>query len=237
MKVHFKMKHSVPSTGTIKLAFSTDWATTSVSYCVATGLTPITSVTAVTCTIAANECTLTNFVGFDPVDLTLGISIDIYRLLPPTLTSVDSELRNFISTLITTDGTDTIDEWSQSTEDDITIMETEESGVSTFSSIRSYPQIENFSDVDLYLNFTLPHTIPDNGKIIIASPLSWKLNAGNNFERCWMSLMYKSCDLNNQFLEVVLGEDYEGISVLEIYLDAAVDNPSTTTTTTDGFTV
>ena len=109
--------------------------------------------------------------------------------------------------------------------------------MSAFSQIQSYPQIVNYSNVDLYLSFALPHAVPEHGKVSIESPLTWKLNAGNNFNRCWLSLKYKTCEVDNDILEIVLGEEYEAGSDIQVYLDSAVDNPLTTATTDAGFMI
>jgi hypothetical protein len=192
MKAKFYTQHGVPQGGNIALTLQSDWAATTSTACTISGLTNESTANVVKCTRTGLVFTITQFSDFSG-DATVTFEYTITKLLPPLNTGATTN-KELISTLTTSDGTNTIDTYTNTAADDISVTIAAADGVSTIQTIATYPPNSGLINVDLYLQFSLTSTIPVGGIITLSLPFEINLSDGHINNICWLnSVKYSEC--------------------------------------------
>jgi hypothetical protein len=239
--VSFTLAHIIPLGGVINMTFNSGWVAgysatgTTCSGCTTTGLTAATGST-LTCALSGNGVTVSGFAELAAGSAT--VTITVFGLLGPTSVTGTGTATNFVQSLTSSMslGGAVIDTMpAANTGSAVTITASSTAGVTTWTTKKTYPSTAGTTYVDLYLKFSLPHALPACGSIAITSPLVFK-SSGDIKNSCFFSpLQYGSCSISGTVLTLYLNQAYTANSVLELYLDSMVDNPTSTTTTSGGF--
>ena len=232
--VSFTLQHEIPTGGTIVMTFdNSNWnnPATLCTGCSVTGLTAATTGGLVTCSLSSGTVTISTFAPITTSSST--VTITVFGLLAPI--SVTSTALNFVTALTTYTGSAIIDQASSVTGSAVSVTAGSPTGLTTWTTKKTYPSTAGATLVDMYLKFSMPHALPACGSIAISSPLTLK-QSGDVKNACFFSpLQYSSCNTSGSVITLILAQAYTANSVLELYLDAMVDNPTTTASTSTGF--
>jgi hypothetical protein len=237
--VVFTVPHLIPAGGYIVATVDSNWGVAYPAACSVSGLTNQSTTITVIATLSSNTCTLTNFAE---VSANSSITLTFTGLLPPTYTSntsntsqpfLSSIVSSFFINIITTYQID-----STSTAVVLTIAAANSTGRSSFVTKTTYPQNAMATDVDLYLKFSLANSVPMGGVMELTSPLTFKISSINTKNQVWLTpLKYSAVSFSSNTLSITLAEDYTAGTILELYIEKAVDNPTSAITTSTGFTL
>jgi hypothetical protein len=236
--VVFNVAHLIPAGGNIVATVDSGWGVASPAACSVSGLSNQSTTLTVTATLSSTTCTVTNF---SEVSANSSITLTFTGLLPPTYTSSTSNTsQTFLSSIVTNfiiSGT-TYQIDTTSTAVVLTIAAAISTGRSSFVTKKTYPQNAMTTDLDLYLKFALANSVPKAGVLELTSPLTFKISSSNTKNQVWLSpLKYSAVSFSSSTLSITLAEDYTADTILELFIDKAVDNPTSTTTTSTGFTL
>ena len=234
--VSFTLQHGVPLGGSIALTMASDWDVTVFTNCSASGLQPAPGGT-MRCLMAARRATVTGFADFSSSPGS-SIVVSFSGLLAPVSASGASSTA-FLTALTSSTDSSISDSATVLTGSGVTVTASSSIGRSTWQKKTTIPQTAGAKDVDLYLRFLLPHAIPRYGIILLSSPLAFKLTSTIN-NKCFFSpVQYSDCSMggtNGASVQITLDQDVPAGTVFELYLDSAVDNPTSTSSTSTGFT-
>jgi hypothetical protein len=234
--VVFTVANLIPAGGNIVATVHSNWGVASPAACSVSGLSNQSTTLAVTATLSSNTCTVTNFAE---VAASSSITLTFTGLLPPTSSTSNTSqtfLTSIVSNFIISSTAYQID--TTSTAVVLTIAAASASRRSSFVTKTTYPMNASTTDLDLYLKFSLANSVPKAGVLELTSPLTFKISSTNTKNQVWLSpLKYSSVSFSNSTLSITLAEDYTAETLLELFIDKAVDNPTSTTTTSTGFTL
>lgn len=232
--VSFTLSHGIPAEGTISMSFDVGWGNPGTcSLCVAGGLKPVTG-SNVPCALTGNSVVVSGFLPF--ATPSTSITIEVRGLLSPQQVTLSP--LPFVTALSSQTSTGAvIDSATIFSGTAVTVAAGSNPGTTTWTAKQTFPSVAGTTNVDLYLKFSFAHALPSCGLITLTSPLAFK-QSGNLRNSCFLSpLQYSSCILSGSQLSIVLGQDYVVSAMLELYLDAMVDNPSSVSPTSLGFSV
>jgi hypothetical protein len=236
--VRFTVPHLIPAGGNIIATVHSGWGVASPASCSVSGLSNQSTTLTVTATLSSTTCTVINFAE---VSANSSITLTFTGLLPPTYTSSTSNtpqtfLSSIVSNFIISGTTYLID--TTSTAVVVTIAAPTAPGRSSFVTKTTYPMNASTTDLDLYLKFSLANSVPRGGVLELTSPLTFKISSTNTMNQVWLSpLKYSAVSFSSSTLSITLAEDYTADTMLELFIDKAVDNPTSTTATSTGFTL
>jgi hypothetical protein len=228
--VVFSVPHLIPAGGNIVATVDSSWGVASPAACAVTGLTNQSSTLSVTATLSSSTCTVTQFAE---VSANSSITLTFTGLLPPTSTGLINFLSSIVTNFIIVTTPYQIDSSAAVT---VTVTASNSTGRSSFVTLTTYPQTALAKDVDLYLKFSLSNSVPKGGVLELSSPLTFKIST-NPMDQVWLAPLKYSAVSYSSSLSITLAEDYAAGTTLELFIDKAVDNPSSTTTTSTGFTL
>jgi hypothetical protein len=236
--VVFTVPHLIPAGGNIVATIDENWGVAYPAACSVSGLSNQGTYLIVTAILSSSTCTVTNFAE---VSANSSISLTFTGLLPPTYTSSTSNTsQTFLSSIVTnfiiSSTTYQID--TTSTAVVLTIAAANSTGRSSFVTKKTYPHNAMTTDVDLYLKFSLANSVPKGGLLELTSPLTFKISTNNTSNQVWLTpLKYSGVYFSSNTLNIFFAEEYTAGTMLELFIENAVDNPTSTTTTSTGFTL
>jgi hypothetical protein len=235
--VVFAASHLIPAGGKIVVTINTGWSITTAGALTVTGLTNLSTAAPVNISRGLTDFTITSFAE---VAASTSISLSFTGLLPPTYTaSTTLTTQEFISsiyTYATIAGSDYAIDYSSPVT--LSISAGNATGRSTFVTKTTYPQTTSVTDADLYLKFTLANSVPKGGVLKLTAPLTFKISAANAKNQVWVSpLKVSEIYYGSSTVSLTLAEDYTSGTSLEVFIDKAVDNPTTTSSTSTGFSL
>jgi len=215
--VSFTLEHGIPQGGYLRLTFSTSWEATECSTCSVRGLSG-----SYICTISSYTVNVAGFGDFAALR-NVAVSIEISGLLAPISTTTGQYA--FIQVLQSSTGSADIDLLASTADFLITVSAGTPPGTATWLAALTLPPTSGATNVDLSLQFTLPHTVPRCGLLAITSPTPLKLSGPLTDSCSLRPTQYQSCWVDGGKLWLKLAQDYQPNTVLEVYLDSALDNP------------
>lgn len=189
----------------------------------------VTGLTDAVISVTGQVITITDFAS-----LTSGtiVVVSIANVIAPATTSdnvIFSSIYVFTSTgnkMVEYDGTVTC-----------TLTGASSTGISYFSQVEIIPNGVGLTASVLKLGFSLGHSLPRTGVININSATGvWK-KTGTVSSDCWSSLEFSSCEIVDNVLIITTTEDYTAGDTISLILDSLFASPSTSGSTTGGFTV
>lgn len=177
-----------------------------------------------------------NIKGFNEIKSLTAVTITVDNLTPPE-TVGSSGIVDQISSFLNSDMDVIIEQWTDTNQDYCTVVQGSSSQGSKIYEVSVFPNAAGAKGVYLYLDFSLPHSIPATGILYISSAVGSYSGVGDQSENCWSTLQYSECKINEEFLMIVLAEKYVGGNEIQILLDAAFDLPDKAGLTNDGFAV
>jgi hypothetical protein len=235
--VRFVVPHLIPAGGNIVATVDSNWGVASPAACSVSGLINQSPYLVVIATLSSSTCTVTQFAE---VAANSPITLTFTAMVPPVYTSSISGTATFLTNIVTnfiiSSTSYPID--STSSAITVTLLQANIPGRSSFVTKTTYPQNAMTTDVDLYLKFSLANSVPKAGVLELTSPLTFKLSTNNTKNQVWLfPLKYSAVSFSSSPLSITLAEDYTAGTTLELFIDKAVDNPTSTTTTSTGFSL
>ncbi|OMJ82676.1 hypothetical protein SteCoe_16546 [Stentor coeruleus] len=219
------MPINIPSSSII--VFTLNWDLSVLSTFSISGITD--------CDLTKNDNIITIVLNSDLTSSSI-ITFTAYNLLPPITTSDDYQ---FTSIKIFTDNslTKTIVSYSGLSDKNCQVSGASSKGLSYFTTVNVLPNGIGLVGTYLYLEFSLTHSLPKKSIISINSASGSWTSLGDIKESCWFTLDYSHCQASVSSIDIVLAEEYIEYSKLTIVIDNAFTLPSTSGSTSKGFTV
>lgn len=239
--VTFTNKNPIPQGGIIVIKMNEKWTYISQELngrCVFSGLTDKSDSEPVQCSYSDLKWTISNFSALSALK---PITVIFYNLIPPIYEGSSklrfvSEIASYKESTLTTQ-IDYTSPYNTANEVSVT-SNTATVGSSNIYVKQTIPMNAGLSKVvDLYLKFSFQYSIPKGGYFqLTLTGLAWAYSDTDIHKKCWMNgVKYAACEYSSSKVKITLGEDYELGNSLELYLDDAFINPSTTTTINDAF--
>jgi len=233
--VSFSTTHLIPKNGSVVMTIDfSNWGHPGLgplcTGCTVTGFTA-SSTNSLLCDLTSTAATVS---GFAEVSAATTLTIKVFGILAPS-TSSTTAIPFTTSIVSKTVAGLTIDSVTGPLLSGVTVTAGSSQGSPTWIARTTYPNTVGLTYVDLYLKFSMPHALPACGVIAITSPLQIKQSADVKNSCFFSPLLYSACTVNGSTISLSLAQNYAAGTALELYLDAMVDNPTTTAATTTGF--
>lgn len=211
----FVNTHKIPNGGQITFALASGWAITTIS----TLLITVNSID-ITSALTVSLGTTGSLNGLPEIIAASSIKIFIYNAMPPSNAATDPVTKatfSSISTYATSETTEKIDSWTDSTANAIQFTTSEVQGNTTVIEVDTFP---NSTSISAFFRvvFSAQHNLPTGGTITITSPIGTFLNSGDVSKTCYFSLNYTTCTVSGS-LVITIAEDYIANTEATLLLD------------------
>lgn len=213
----------IPSSSVI--IFTLNWVSSSLSTFSISGLS--------TYDLTYSDPTITILLKSDLTSNSI-ITFSAFNLRPPTLTGDDYQ---FSSIKIYTEISLTKTIVSYAGLDNCQVSGASSTGISYFTTVNILPNGVGLVGDYLYLEFSLTHSLPITSIISINSASGSWSSLGDIKESCWFTLDYSEVSASASSIDIVLAEAYTAYTKLTLVIDKALTLPSTSGSTSKGFTV
>lgn len=174
--------------------------------------------------------------GFNTIKASTSVTFTLTDISPPSTIGNTGHFLT-ITTFADSSKTMTIEAWTDTLSNSCNVVSSEGGGSSIFTDVSVFPNAAGAQSVYLFLEFTLPHTLPKTATISIYSALNYYNGIGDQSENCWLSVKYASCVITDEVLIITLADTYTGNEPIRMLLDIAFNLPDTIGKTADGFAV
>lgn len=241
VSITFTNAHAIPSTGKIVVSLASGWGIGATS-----SMTVQVSNVDITSLVTISLGTITSITNLASIPSLSTILINIYNAIPPsnpgTSPVVQGHLAS-ISTYATTDSTQNIDKWVDSSSNSITVTPSLAQGNVTITSLQIYP---NSTSSSSYLSITMQfdHSLPIGSTISTSSYTGGFILSGDISNYCFFTLQYSSCSISGN-LVITLAQAYTAGTVVRLQIDTCIsvtsagtsNNGITITTSYGGYTI
>lgn len=231
MDINFRTKNLIYVGGSIEITLSSNFGVSSVlTTCVVLEMDPANKDIPVSCVFTGSKMTITNF---EELQANYVVTVSVKGLLPPS----SGTTTQYVTLIRTFDVSGKIIDLKTSFTSDCQLEEAETIGT---SDIRAavYPNNIGLNKVDLALSFSLNKNVPSRGTIEISNGISgWLFTSGSISDNCWSNIKYSSCQYVGSAIILTLSEDYTAGVTAQVYLDSALNLPSTEGDTSSGFKI
>ena len=224
LTVTFDITHAIPKDGKIEIGVYSEFdLSADAAYGEVTGLLNDDSQVS----LSANS------ISISPAQAEAGssISVKVHNVLLPSSAATDAQMITSIKTQADNSASAKKDIDSESTAANMptqtfTDASSVDPGTSNLESFVPYPNIAGYQKADLSLKFKLSKKLLKDTLVEISpgSGASWTTDSWSE-NKCWSSISYKSCELKNSKIEIVLENNLEAETSWELYLDSAYNLP------------
>jgi hypothetical protein len=228
LTVSFTTINGVPVGGSVVVTIDSSWGINE-AQCSCSGVSNQDANTAVSCGISGQVVTVT---GFAAISSGSSLTISIWYVLPPTSDNA------YVSSIKTFGHSSLYIDEVISITDTVTVNTAVAEGTSEALVASVFPNAAGLTDVDVYLSFALTLFVPAGGTLSLnAGFASWNFASGEINDYCWSNIQYSDCSMSGSKVVITLANDLPAHTNVMVYLDGAVDLPSTAQTTTAGWQV
>ncbi|CAG9312215.1 unnamed protein product [Blepharisma stoltei] len=234
--ISFSTVNAISAGGSITIVFAESWDFTYVSFGIS-GLSDQSSSQKLSKQYSSSSTTLV-ISQFAAVSSSTSITITANHVFPP---SSGTDPIYYITSIYTQDADSNyyIDSLSTFTAK-CSLTAAADAGTTTNWKAASYPNQAGIPGVDFFLSFSLPKRVPAGGTISISAFDTWQYSASGDIKNsCWSNIVYSSCTVSSGSSEIILtlSQDLLSSTTVQVYLDNALNLPSSAGTTSGGFKV